>query len=311
MKNQIPLIDGHCDTLSRLNFVPQERIVDNTGHWDLNRMKKFHPQVQIMSLFWDSKSIFPKHFVKQQLRTLKRELSVCREGIALCTTWEEAKAANASAKLAAFLSLEGAELYGCSTADLDRAYKDGVRIVNLTWNHANQLSGSCAEEPERGLSEQGRAYVRHMQQKKMLVDVSHLSDQGFWDVMEITRMPVIASHSNSRAVYNHPRNLTDEMFTAIMKWHGVVGLNAYTKFLGEGKVTEDDILRHLEHFLSLGGSKAVGLGGDWDGCNSLPEGYTGIWSWLNLYNRLLQENYSEELVQDLFWGNFAKVLNKL
>ncbi|MCC8064241.1 MAG: dipeptidase [Clostridiales bacterium] len=311
MQKKIPLFDGHCDTLSRLNYVPQEHIAGNSGHWDLDKMQRFAPQAQVMSLFWDSAKPFTRHMVKQELRTFKREVSIYRDRAAFCTNMEEAKAAWKENKVALFLSIEGAELWGCTLDDLEKAYAAGVRIINLTWNHANALSGSNAEEPERGLSEAGRAYVQRMQKLHMLVDVSHLSDQGFWDVMELTKMPVIASHSNSRAVQNHPRNLTDEMFTAIMKWHGVAGLNVYTDFLGQGKVTEDDLLRHLEHFLALGGSRAVALGGDWDGCRSLPEGYTGIWSWANLYERLLRENYSEELVNDLFFHNFARVMNKL
>lgn len=311
MKKQIPLFDGHCDTLCRLCYVPQEHIAGNSGHWDLEKMVKFGPQAQVMSLFWNSKAPFTKMMVKRQLRTLKREASIYRDRVARCTNLEEAKAAWKENKIAIFLSIEGAEIWGCSIKDLERAYKEGVRIVNLTWNHANELSGSNAEEPERGLSEQGREYVRRMQQLHMLVDVSHLSDRGFWDVMEITKMPVIASHSNSRTVRDHPRNLTDDMFTAIMKWHGVAGLNVYAPFLTEGKATEDDLLRHLEHFLSLGGARSVALGGDWDGCRELPEGYTGIWSWANFYERLLQENYAEDLVNDLFFNNLARVISKL
>lgn len=311
MRKKIPLFDAHCDILSRLTLMPQEHIASNSGHWDLARMKQFNPQAQVMSLFWDSKSIFPKYMVKRQLRNIKREASIYRDNVSLCTTMEQAKEAAGQNKVAIFLSLEGAELWGCTTRELEKLYQEGVRMVNLTWNHANALSGSCVEEPERGLSDAGREYVRRMQQLNMLVDVSHLSDRGFWDVMEITKLPVIASHSNSRTVFNHPRNLTDEMFTAIIKWHGVVGLNACASFLGEGKVTEDALLRHLEQFLSLGGERSVALGGDWDGCRALPEGYTGIWSWANFYNRLLRENYAENLVRDLFYNNLARVMSKL
>lgn len=311
MSKKIPLFDAHCDILSRLTLMPQEQFAGNSGHWDLDRMRRFGPQAQVMSLFWDSKSIFPRYMIKRQLKNLKREAVIYRDRVTRCTTMEEARAAAEQNKVAIFLSLEGAELWGCTTKDVEKLYQEGVRMVNLTWNHANDLSGSCVEEPERGLSEAGRAYVRKMQELGMLVDVSHLSDPGFWDVMDITKKPVIASHSNSRAVFDHPRNLTDEMFTAIMKWHGVVGLNACAGFLGEGKVTEDDLLRHLEHFLSLGGERVVALGGDWDGCRVLPEGYDGIWSWASFYERLLREKYSESLVRDLFYNNLARVMSKL
>ena len=144
--------------------------------------------------------------------------------------------------------------------------------MNLTWNNPNALSGTNCEEPERGLSEQGRAFVREMQRLGMLVDVSHLSDPGFWDVIEIARWPIMASHSNSRAVWDHTRNLTDDMFTAIIKNHGVVGLNLCREFVG-GAEDIDALAGHLEHFLSLGGEKTVALGGDLDGCTTCREGH--------------------------------------
>ena len=142
----------------------------------------------------------------------------------------------------------------------------------------------------------------------MLVDVSHLSDPGFWDVMECASGPVMASHSNSRDVFFHTRNLTDGQFTAIIKKHGIVGLNCYTAFLGDGKVTMDTLLRHLEHYLSLGGEHTVALGGDWDGCDKLPQGFEGSWNWRDFYEYLLKRNYPEDLLQDLYFNNLMRTV---
>ena len=142
----------------------------------------------------------------------------------------------------------------------------------------------------------------------MLPDVSHLSDAGFWDLAECTNSPIIASHSNSRSVFFHTRNLTDEQFTAIIKKNGIVGLNCYAAFLGEGSVTMDDLRRHLDHFLALGGEKTVALGGDWDGCDRLPAGFAGNWSWLDFYEYLLRANYAEDLLQDLYFNNLMRTV---
>lgn len=310
----IPLFDGHCDTLSRLLLHPEERLFQAHGQWNLDLSIRFQPQAQFFAVFWDSQAPLAKYFAKRQLKIFRRDCKVFQDKVALCRTGDEAKAAGAQRKLAAFLSLEGAELIGCSERELEKWHKEGLRMVGITWNHANALSGSCIEEPERGLSDQGKSFVRKAQELGMLVDVSHLSDAGFWDavkVVEITKKPLVASHSNSRTVFSHPRNLTDEQFDAIMKYHGVVGLNAYTRFLGEGEVTSETLMVHLEHFLSLGGERTVALGGDWDGCDRLPRGYTGIWSWGNFYETLLRHNYKEGLVQDLFYNNFMRTVNRV
>lgn len=310
----IPLFDGHCDTLARLLLHPEERLFRAHGQWNLDLAVRYQPQAQFFAVYWDGKAPFARHFAKREKKIFLRDCKVFQDRVAHCRTAQQAKQAASQHKLAAFLSLEGAELIGCSERELVKWHKDGLRMINLTWNHANALSGSCSEEPERGLTQAGRSFVRKAQSLGILVDVSHLSDPGFWDVAELsaeTKIPLVASHSNSRSVFSHPRNLTDEQFNVIMKYHGVVGLNAYTRFLGEGSVTTETLIAHLEHFLSLGGERSVALGGDWDGCDRLPRGYTGVWSWAALYEALLQRNYRESLIQDLFYNNFMRTVNRV
>lgn len=308
---KIPLFDGHCDTLFYLTHRPQEQLSSSHGQWSLERSQCFGPMAQFFALYWDSAAPFYKMMVKREYKVFQQECRRNASRMAHCRTAAEADKAFKEGKVAAFLSMEGAELMGCSLESLQKAYDMGVRAVNPTWNHANALSGSHKEEPNRGLSPLGVEYVTKMQQLGMLVDVSHLSDSGFWDVMELAKKPIIATHSDSRAVFSHTRNLTDEQFTAIMRNQGVAGLNAYTHFLGEGEVTEKTLIAHLEHFLSLGGEKNVALGGDWDGCDSLPKGYTGVWSWAMLYESLLRLNYSEKLVKDLFFNNMMRTVKKV
>lgn len=208
---------------------------------------------------------------------------------AFCRTGAEAEAAFRSGRRAAFLSVEGAELLDCSLERLEEAHAMGVRAVNPTWNHVNALSGTNAEEPERGLTPQGRVFVRKMERLGMLVDVSHLSDPGFWDVAEELSGPFFASHSNARAVFSHPRNLTDEQFTAIIDHNGVVGLNLYANFLGSGPTWTPPSPTWSTGW-SWGAERTVALGGDLDGCSSLPEGITGIQDLDRLWERLLQRN---------------------
>jgi membrane dipeptidase len=148
-----------------------------------------------------------------------------------------------------------------------------------------------------------------MQRLGMLVDVSHLSDPGFWDVIEMARRPIMASHSNSRAICSHPRNLTDAQFTAIIKNRGIVGLNLCREFVG-GREDLDALIAHLDHFLELGGEKTVALGGDLDGCTPI-DGVSDVTGWSRLYERLLQKNYQESVVRNLFYNNMMRVVDDL
>jgi len=307
------VFDGHCDALSYM-VVYGGGLRESKGQVDLLRMKEHGPWAQFFAIFGTRgypdmplEEMFPK-----QYEIFQRELAANGDLLVQCRTAEEIEAAWAAGKSAAILSVEGAELLGCSLEELERAYRLGVRAVNLTWNHANALSGSNDEEPEKGLTDQGRAFVRRMQELGMLVDVSHLSDPGFWDVYELSQAagkPFFASHSNARAVCPHKRNLTDEQFTAIMKSGGVAGLNMSAEFLGEDP-TVDTVVAHVEHWFGLGGEANVSLGGDWDGITHWPEGLDSIEDVHKLAERLLRMNYKEKQVEDLFCNNLMRVVRE-
>ena len=313
----LDLFDGHCDAVF-LRYLSGGGLRRNDGHVDLERMGKYRRCAQFFALFGepeptpvrDLSGKTHRELFLEEYALFEREMAANADLAAFCRTGAEAEAAFRSGRRAAFLSVEGAELLDCSLERLEEAHAMGVRAVNPTWNHVNALSGTNAEEPERGLTPQGRVFVRKMERLGMLVDVSHLSDPGFWDVAEELSGPFFASHSNARAVFSHPRNLTDEQFTAIIDHNGVVGLNLYANFLGE-RADLDTAIAHLEHWLELGGERTVALGGDLDGCSSLPEGITGIQDLDRLWERLLQRNYSEALVRALFFENLMRVVSEV
>lgn len=312
MSNGIDVFDGHCDTILHC-CCTGEGLCEASGHLNLKRMGGYRHYAQFFAIFAEA-SMAPEKVLYQifceEYALFRREMEKNCARVVHCRSAQEAEQAFRSGRSAAFLSVEGAELLDCDLNRLEEAWKLGVRAVNLTWNHPNALSGTNLEEPERGLSPRGRAFAMRMQELGMLIDVSHLSDPGFWDVMELARKPVFASHSNSREVFFHTRNLTDSQFTAIIENHGVAGLNMYAAFLGD-RPNLDTVIAHLEHFLALGGEKNVALGGDWDGCSALPEGIRGIQDLEKLYERLLRLNYSEALVRDLFYSNLMRVVREV
>ena len=210
-------------------------------------------------------------------------------------------------KIAALLSIEGADLLDCEERNLEMAHAWGVRLLNPVWNRANSLCGTNCEDPDRGLSEKGKNFLRRMEALNIYPDMSHISDAGFWDTVKTTRGPVVASHSNARALCPHRRNLTDDQFRAIRDSGGVVGLNLYRDFVGP-QGTMEELVAHVEHFLNLGGEKTLCLGGDLDGCEALAAGMQGMQDMPKLYAALRERGYGQALLEDIFWNNLRRLL---
>jgi len=311
MRFDMCVFDGHCDTIYRC-YTRGDGFRENTGHLDLARMCAHGPWAQFFAIFWSKEEGTRPLFqvFREQAALFEREIRNHADVVAHCRTAAELEEAWRMGKQAAFLSVEGAELLACDEQALEQAYHLGVRAVNLTWNFENALSGSNAEASEKGLTAKGRSFVRKMEQLGMLIDVSHLSDPGFWDVLEETNGPIFASHSNARAVWPHKRNLTDAQFTAIIERHGTAGINMSADFLGADPGV-DDIVRHIEHWFSLGGENNVSLGGDWDGISRTPKDICGIQNLDRLAERLLQLNYREQQVHGLFYQNLMRVVKEV
>lgn len=265
---------------------------------------------QIFAVFADSsKTSAPLYTVAQrQHALLERECARNADLVRRCRTARDVRAAWAAGKTAALLGIEGAELLECDPRRLDDAAAWECVYVTLTWNHANALAGSHCDAQAQGLTAQGRDFVRALYAHQMLPDVSHLSEAAAWDVVRLGLGPVIASHANSRAVCAHTRNVSDDLFRAIRDSGGVVGLNLYTDFLGGGGM--DAVVRHVEHLLDLGGDRTLALGGDLDGCDTLGGGITGVQDYPKLYAAIKARGYDAALLQDLFAGNWLRVLPK-
>ncbi len=308
----ISVFDTHCDTISRC-WREYEGLDRNSGAISLERTSDFGRYCQFFALWTaDGYTGYPlggdsvERAYYALLRCFRDQIDRNKDKIIHCRTAEEAEQAHQQGKAAAFLSVEGGELLGCDPTRLDQVARDGVVAINLTWNHANALSGAHADQPERGLSEIGRRFVEKMEELRILVDVSHLSEAGFWDVAEIASRPFIASHSNAKSVWNHTRNLTNEQITAIIGNQGVIGLNFYEGFVG-GSRDLDMVRAHLDRILELGGARNVALGGDWDGCDLIAD-LPAIDSLPRLYEYLLLHGYDEAVVQDLFYNNLMRVV---
>lgn len=173
-------------------------------------------------------------------------------------------------------------------------------MTTLTWNADNALAGCHASF--QGLSRRGAEFVRAAEDLGILIDVSHLSERAFWDLARIARCPILASHSNCRALCGHTRNLTDDQLRAVAESGATVGLNLYPPFLGEN--ADFSVLqRHLEHMLRLCGEDHVAIGGDLDGCEELAGGFSDLSDFAGFYEFLRGQGYEEALLDRIFYTN--------
>ncbi len=302
----ISYFDAHCDTIYRCRETG-ESLCRNTGHIDLERAKCFGRYAQFFALYADAAETPDLWGRCNELHNVfVWEMAENADLITYCRTGAEVDAAVSVGKCAAMLSIEGADLLECDSGRIKTAADWGVRFLNPVWNRANVLSGTNVEDTGRGLSQRGKEFVRELEVHHIYADVSHISDAGFWDIIRMAQRPVVASHSNSRSVCAHPRNLTDDMFRAIRDTGGVVGINLYRNFVGDDSM--DTLLRHIEHFLTLNGEKTVCMGGDLDGCEVLAGGLQGLQDIHKIYDALCTRGYGKKLLDDIFFYNLRRLL---
>lgn len=303
--------DLHCDTITEC-FARGEGLAENGLHWSLRRAEGLAPLAQVFAV-WMPDDFRGEAAVKRfddVAAVFFSEMEKNAGAISFCKTAAELKAALDGGRAAALLSIEGGAALGGRLENLDRAYKTGVRLLTLTWNGRCELGDGVMEPEARGLTAFGRQAVRRMEELRMAVDVSHLSERGFWEVAELCARPFLASHSNAKAVCGHPRNLTDEQFCEIARRGGLVGLNLYRRFLrDDGDAGFSDVLRHAEHFLALGGERTLALGGDLDG-SALPACMRGVEDMPRLREELLRR-LPEATVEDFFFGNARRFFEKI
>jgi len=312
----VPVFDLHCDTVTLLtgnDLNGGENIRSNNFHIDLDRGSRLGGYAQCFA-FWSTTDMKLPRGLKvhdlfwRQVSFLQDYIDKNSDLIRQARSGDEVRKNLEDGLISAIFTLEGPAGIGFEVGKLEKLHDLGFRISTLGWNEQNCLTGS--HKTGGGLTKQGRAYVKECQRLGILVDVSHISDEAFWQIMDITEKPIIASHSNSRSVFDVSRNLTDDMFKAICATGGVAGLNMYSEFIGENS-TLDMACDHILHFLELDPDGThIALGGDLDGCDPLPEGFAGVQDYPKLAERLLARGVDETTLRNIFWNNALGVMDK-
>ena len=280
------LIDMHCDTLMKMTDQNEGgNLMENRCSVSIPHMKKAGTKAQFFACFTyleDYKEAGGyeggyKH-VQEMIACMEDQTERYQEQIALARSYREMQENEEEGKISAFLTVEEGGILNGEMGRLEDLYGRGVRLMTPLWNYENCIgypNSRDADVMNRGLKPFGIEVVRRMDEMGMIIDVSHASDGTFWDIMKYGKCPVVASHSNCRAVCDHPRNLTDEMIKCLADRGGVSGLNFYGAFLESGKqegispARQDSRIEamaaHILHMLKAGGSEFPAIGTDFDG----------------------------------------------
>ena len=233
----------------------------------------------------------------------QKQLQENAENMLQCKTIEDFLEIEMGNRQGAIFAVENGAALSGNLNVLQEMHQNGVKIMTLTWNETNEIGDGAGVEHPKGLTSFGKTVVKEMERLGVIVDVSHASDALFYDVAQLAEKPFIATHSNCRSICNHKRNLTDEQIKIICQRNGLIGLNFTDTFLKEdGHADFSDILRHVQHFLELGGENILAIGSDFDGTD-LPASLFGIQSIRDLAQYFSKHAFSDELIDKIFYRN--------
>lgn len=315
------LIDMHCDTMFQLMYEENANLKTNSFCVDLVRMKKACSMAQFFACFIYMKRFagedrFAKGYqhALEMIARAKKEFDAYPEEITLVKSYEQFMQNERAGKLSAFLTVEEGGVIDGKMDNLEELYRQGIRLITLTWNEENCIGFPNSRDGvsmQLGLKPFGIEVVERMNELGTMIDVSHLSDGGFWDVLKHSKKPVVASHSNARALCPHPRNLTDDMIRALAEKGGVAGINFYPYFLNEsGKADIDDLIRHIEHLYYVGGEEFVAIGTDFDGFDEGELDITHLGEIHYLYEALKKRKFNDSQIEKFWNKNALRVIKE-
>jgi membrane dipeptidase len=312
-------------------LLPKPRGDELRTHTDLRRLRDGGVDAQFFSIWAHPRYIDEPGGAHGRalamLEAFDEQLRRHADALELARTAADVRRIAGEGRIAALYGLEGGHAIENSFEHLREFYARGVRYMTLTWSNTHDWADSSGDEPRHGgLTDFGRDVVREMNRLGMLVDVSHVSDDTFWDALETARAPVIASHSSARALVDHPRNMTDDMLRAVGKNGGVVMVNFGGTFIdprkaGYGRATLDVLLHlgptpvrleraldQIEHVARVAGHDHVGLGSDFDGTLFLPEGLRDVSGFPNVTRGLAARGWSEADLRKLLGENLLRAM---
>jgi membrane dipeptidase len=304
------IFDAHCDVLMKM-FLDHTISFKDSSSLNVNydRLKASGGKIQCFAIYIPEK-IHPNLRFEVALSMI----DIFYEKVLTLPNMKQIKSPEdirnlGEDEIGAILTLEGCDCIGEDLLKLKTLLRLGVWFVGLTWNYANYVADGALEERGAGLSGFGKKVVDLLHYSKTWCDVSHLSEKGFWDVLERTPY-VLASHSNCHTLCPHPRNLKDEQIQALIQNQSVIGVTFVPEFLKENANAQiKDILHHIDHICSLGGEKHIGFGSDFDGIEKFVKKLENFEGYSILVEELYK-HYSSSQIDGFLYKNFIKLLMK-
>lgn len=306
------IVDLHCDTILKIQMAKEPKeLRKNDLNIDIEKLKKANSLAQFFAMFIHLKDESdPMEKCLEMIDRLYIEIDRNKEDIALARNYAELMENNNIGKLSAFITIEeGGALKG-KLQNLRNFYRLGVRLITLTWNYPNEIGyPNCIPEyMNSGLTAFGQEAVYEMNKLGMLIDVSHLSDGGFYDVARLSKVPFTASHSNARAVWPHTRNLTDDMIRVLSSKGGLMGINFEREFLSDKPISRvQDMVNHIKHIKNVGGIDVIAIGSDFDGINQQLE-IQNIGQIDKLISGLQNSGFTEDEIEKILYRNALRVI---
>lgn len=316
------MIDMHCDTVWGLTEKEKagisESLTENTLAVDVKGMRKAGSMAQFFACFIYMKMFEGEkrweegfQYAKRMLKRLKKEIMQSTD-MEFAYRTEDVRKNFAGGKISAVMTIEEGGILDNRIERLDEFYKEGVRLVTLLWNEENCIGYPNSKDVtlmQKGLKPFGIECIRKMNELGMLIDVSHMSDGGFWDVVRYSSKPFVASHSNARAICAHPRNLSDKMLKAIGESGSVAGMNLYPYFVNkEGVSTYEALARHVLHMVDKAGIEGVAIGTDLDGFDEGETPIMKIGDMTEFYRYLQKKGMRESDLRKIWYENVLRVL---
>lgn len=308
------LLDSHCDTPSQILHLRDLAVDNDNAHVDFPKLSRGGVDGAFFALYIPASLSEPEAYLHagRLLGGVRQVLKIHQDKVRLTTSRSEAYKNQDDGVFSMFLGLENGSALGQSLDRIEEFHDAGVRYMTLCHSEDNRICDSCAEGKRwQGLSAFGKDVVRVMNRLGMLVDVSHISDHSFYDVLETSSRPVVATHSCCRALCNHPRNMTDDMIRHLAEAGGVIQINFYPLFLDDDTLQRPSYRRiadHIDHVASLVGIEHVGIGSDFDGIDVTPEGMDDISMMPVLFDELRQRGYKESDLEKIASENFFRIL---